>query len=174
MKFTNISPAEAQALVSQGEAQLIDVREPGEFSSKHIEGATLLPLGKISVSDLPQTDKKIIIYCLKGGRGTSACTKLTDEDNSLTIYNVEGGITAWEQAGLPVKIGKSKVLPLDRQVQLTIGSAVLLGSAATYFIDPSFLIIPAFFGAGLTFAGASGFCGLARVMAMMPWNQKLS
>ena len=173
MKFTNISPAEAHTLVAQGEAQLIDVREPGEFSSKHIEGATLLPLGKITANDLPKTDKKIIIYCLRGGRGSSACTKLIDEDSTLTIYNVEGGITAWEQAGFPVKIGHRKVLPLDRQVQLTIGSAVLLGSAATYFIDPNFLIIPAFFGAGLTFAGASGFCGLARVMAMMPWNKKL-
>lgn len=171
MKFTNISPAEAHALVAQGEAQLIDVREPGEFSSKHIEGATLLPLGKITANDLPKTDKKIIIYCLRGGRGSSACTKLIDEDSTLTIYNVEGGITAWEQAGFPVKIGHRKVLPLDRQVQLTIGTAVFLGSAATYFIDPNFLIIPAFFGAGLTFAGASGFCGLARVMAMMPWNK---
>ena len=171
MKFTNISPAEAHALVAQGEAQLIDVREPGEFSSKHLEGATLLPLGKITANDLPKTDKKIIIYCLRGGRGSSACTKLIDEDSTLTIYNVEGGITAWEQAGFPVKIGHRKVLPLDRQVQLTIGSAVFLGSAATYFIDPNFLIIPAFFGAGLTFAGASGFCGLARVMAMMPWNK---
>ena len=171
MKFTNISPAEAHALVAQGEAQLIDVREPGEFSSKHIEGATLLPLGKITANDLPKTDKKIIIYCLRGGRGSSACTKLIDEDSTLTIYNVEGGITAWEQAGFPVKIGHRKVLPLDRQVQLTIGSAVFLGSAATYFIDPNFLIIPAFVGAGLTFAGASGFCGLASVMAMMPWNK---
>jgi rhodanese-related sulfurtransferase len=174
MKFKNISPQDARAMVALDEALLIDVREPGEFATKHIPGATLLPLGKVTASDLPKTDKKIIIYCLKGGRGNSACNKITSEDESLTIFNIEGGITAWEQAGLPVKQGDRTVLPLDRQVQLTIGSAVLLGSLATHFIDPAFLIIPAFFGAGLTFAGASGFCGLARVMAKMPWNQKLS
>jgi hypothetical protein len=40
-----------------------------------------------------------------------------------------------------------------------------------YFISPLFFLLSGFFGLGLTFAGATGFCGLARVLALMPWNR---
>jgi hypothetical protein len=63
------------------------------------------------------------------------------------------------------------LLPLDRQVQLTIGLGVLIGSLLAYFVNPMFFLLTGFFGAGLTFAGLSGTCGLAMVMAKMPWNQ---
>jgi hypothetical protein len=56
-------------------------------------------------------------------------------------------------------------------VQLTVGTIVLLGTAAGAFLSPWALIVPAFMGAGLAFAGATGFCGLALVMGRMPWNR---
>jgi len=62
-------------------------------------------------------------------------------------------------------------LPLDRQVQVAVGSLVLLGTLLGYFVHPANLIIAGFFGAGLLFAGLSGFCGLAHVLARMPWNR---
>lgn len=58
-----------------------------------------------------------------------------------------------------------------RQVQLVIGLCVLAGSALAWFVDPRFVAIPAFFGAGLTFAGASGTCALATLIGWMPWNK---
>jgi hypothetical protein len=66
------------------------------------------------------------------------------------------------------------VLALDRQVQITIGSVVLIASLLSYFYNPNFVFISAFFGAGLLFAGLSGFCALGRVIALMPWNQRTS
>lgn len=171
MKFENVTPKEAKQWLDNGEATIIDVREPAEFATKHIQGATLLPLGKITSDDLPDTHEKIIIYCQKGSRGNSACVKVTDQDNTSVIYNLEGGIEAWQAAGNSVKEGKSKVLPLDRQVQITIGSLALAGSLAAYNYDPAFILLPGFLGAGLLFAGLSGTCGLALIMAKMPWNQ---
>jgi len=56
-------------------------------------------------------------------------------------------------------------------VQMVIGLSVLAGSALTWFVDPRFIAVPAFFGAGLTFAGASGTCALASLLGMMPWNK---
>jgi rhodanese-related sulfurtransferase len=173
MKFKNVTAQEAKQWLDNGEATIIDVREPAEFATKHIKGATLLPLGKITADDLPETNKKIIIYCQKGSRGNSACVKITDQDNSAVIYNLEGGIEAWQAAGNSVKEGKGKVLPLDRQVQITIGSLALAGSLSGYFYNPAFMFLPAFLGAGLLFAGLSGTCGLAIIMAKMPWNQKV-
>lgn len=174
MKYKNITAAEAQQWINDKQAIVIDVREPAEFANKHIAGATLLPVGKISANDLPQTDKKVIIYCQKGARGNNACVKLKNEDDTVVVYNLVGGIESWIKEGFDVIQGESKVLPLDRQVQLTIGLLALSGSAAGYFVNPLFMLLPAFLGAGLTFAGLSGTCGLALLMAKMPWNQQLS
>jgi hypothetical protein len=56
-------------------------------------------------------------------------------------------------------------------VQLSIGLTVLLGTVLGYFVHPYFLILSAFFGLGLINAGLTGWCGLALLMAKMPWNQ---
>lgn len=148
---------------------LIDVREPAEFSSTHIAGAKLIPLGKITKSALPKTENKVVIYCQKGMRGQSACSKLNDSE--AQIFNLEGGIVAWQEAGYQTISGDKKVFPLDRQVQLTIGGSVFIGSVLTALVNAQFVWIPMFFGAGLIFAGASGTCALAKVIAKAPWNQ---
>ncbi|MEI7669829.1 MAG: rhodanese-like domain-containing protein [Pseudomonadota bacterium] len=153
------------------EAVLIDVREPAEYNAENIPHSKLLPLGKISKALLPGLgSKKLIIHCRKGGRGGTACEKLLAEDPEIEIYNLEGGIEAWIKAGFPINISGKFFLPLDRQVQLTIGLGVLIGSLLAYFVNPLFFLLTGFFGAGLTFAGLTGFCGLAMVMAKMPWN----
>jgi rhodanese-related sulfurtransferase len=159
--------------LERGEAVLVDVRGPAEYKAEHIEGAHLLPLAKVRATSLPErTGKKLVIHCLKGGRGSQACEKLLAEDPSLEIYNLEGGMNAWGTAGYSVKGSGSFFLPLDRQVQLTIGICVLAASGLAYFVDPAFLLIAAIIGVGLTIAGLTGFCGLARIIAIMPWNQR--
>ena len=62
-------------------------------------------------------------------------------------------------------------LPLMRQVQLVIGVLALTGSVLAIAINPWFALIPAFLGAGLTMAGTTGWCGLAHLLAAMPWNR---
>lgn len=159
--------------LENNEAILLDVREPAEHNAEAIEGACLLPLADVSKSTLPNcAGKKLVIHCRKGGRGGTACQKLLAEDPSLEIYNLEGGIEAWVQSGGAIKTSGKIFLPLDRQVQLTVGVAVLLASLLAVFVGSDFAFVSAFFGAGLTFAGATGFCGLARVLAKMPWNNR--
>lgn len=158
--------------VDSAQAIIVDVREPAEHKAENISGATLVPLGDISKSKLPNTEgKKLVLHCRSGKRSTSACEKLLAEDPGMEVYNLEGGISAWFDAGHEIKTSGKFFLPLDRQVQLTIGLGVLIGSALAYYINPLFSILTGFFGAGLTFAGASGTCGLAMVMAKMPWNK---
>lgn len=155
------------------EAVLIDVREPAEHAAENILGATLLPLAGVSKSALPKHDgKKLVIHCRKGGRGGSACEKLLAEDPSLDIYNLEGGIEAWRTAGLMVASSGKTFLPLDRQVQLTIGVLLVITSLLGYFITPALFLLTGLIGTGLIIAGTTGFCGLALLMARMPWNQQ--
>lgn len=168
-----IDAATLKLWLDNNEAILVDVREPAEHTAEHIGGAILLPLGNVSLSTLPPyVGKKLVIHCRKGGRGGSACQKLLAEDPSLDLYNLEGGIEAWNAAGLTIISSGKYFFPLDRQVQLTIGICVLVGSILSYLISPHFLLLTGFFGAGLTFAGLTGFCGLARLMAKMPWNAR--
>lgn len=62
---------------------------------------------------------------------------------------------------------KSQPLPLMRQVQIAAGVLILLGVALGYAVNSGFLL-SAFVGAGLAFAGITGFCGMARLLALMP------
>ena len=158
--------------IDSGEAVIVDVREPAEHNAESIANSTLVPVGEISKSKLPAIrEKKLVIHCRSGKRGITACEKLLAEDPNLEVYNLEGGISAWAGSGHAVKTSGKFFLLLDQQVQLTIGLSVLVGSMLAYFINPLFTILTGFFGAGLTFAGATGYCGLAMIMAKMPWNQ---
>lgn len=61
--------------------------------------------------------------------------------------------------------------PLMRQVQIAAGALVLLGVILSQTIAPAWIALSAFVGAGLVFAGLSGFCGMARLLPLMPWNR---
>ncbi len=173
MPLHTINAATLKEWVEQRKAVVIDVREPAEHHAENIEGTMLLPLSRLSRANLPASgEKKIVLHCHKGARGTTACQKLLAEDPSLEIYHLDGGIEAWRAAGFPVAVSGKPILPLDRQVQLTIGIILLATSLLGYGISHHFFLLAALIGVGLTIAGATGFCGLARLMAKMPWNQR--
>lgn len=169
--FKTISCAEAKQLQAENSV-FIDVREPAEFRACHIANAKLIPLGQINAEKISMhQSQNLIIYCQKGVRGNKACQKLIKQNNQLKLFNIEGGIDAWLAVNYPTQQEPSNVLALDRQVQITIGIMVLLFSLLGYFYSPSFNFAAAFIGIGLIFAGISGFCGLARILALAPWNK---
>lgn len=174
MQPKTINPHTLKNWLDTGEAVLLDVREPGEYNAEHIPGSILLPLAQVSKAALPDIQgKKLVLHCKAGKRGTSACEKLLAEDPTLEIYNLEGGMDTWKQSGNKVIASGKFFLPLDRQVQLTIGIGVLLGIILGYGVHPAFLLISLAFGLGLVNAGLTGWCGLARLMAKMPWNRRM-
>ncbi len=81
-----------------------------------------------------------------------------------------GGIQAWKAAGLPVVEDSSQPLPLMRQVQTAAGVLILLGCCWAIPVNGGFFLLSGAVGARLTFAGVTGFCGMARLLATMPWN----
>lgn len=172
---SNITPLELQALLKGGKpAHLLDVRSPAEYSGVHIPGARLLPLDEldpVSFCREQGTDKTpIYVICHSGGRATRAIERLEAAGVRGCVL-LEGGTQAWMDAGLPVNRGRSRVLPLMRQVQITIGAVSASGSLLALLVDPRFALIPLFMGCGLLMAGITGFCGLAILMAKMPWNK---
>lgn len=171
MNINKVEPQTAKKWLEQNEAILIDVREPLEHNSQKINNSQLIPIDSINCDTLPKTDKKIIIYCQTGRRANDACNRLLIENNTIQVYNLDGGIKNWQRTGFPVEIQDKNILPLESQVQLTVGASVLIFSLLAYFVNPIFAIGSAFFGAGLINAGLTGWCGLAKIIIKMPWNK---
>jgi rhodanese-related sulfurtransferase len=87
-------------------------------------------------------------------------------------FVLDGGIDAWKRAGLPVHFDPGAPLDLQRQVQIAAGGLALLGALLAWFVHPAFILLSGFVGAGLMTAGITGFCGMARLLAVMPWNRR--
>ena len=175
---STITPRDLQALLSSGKpAHLLDVRSPAEHSGVHIPGTQLMPLDELDpVSFCKQRGadcSPVYVICQSGGRAARAIQKLEAAGVKECVL-LEGGTQAWVDAGLPVNRGQSRVLPLMRQVQITIGAISASGSLLALLVDPKFAIVPLFMGCGLLMAGITGFCGLAVLMAKMPWNKTTS
>jgi sulfur dioxygenase len=168
-----ITPAEVQSLRQRDPAPfLLDVRSALEFGSERIERARLIPLDELEarVDEVPG-QAEVVVVCRTGVRATIAADVLARAGRRPRV--LEGGMIAWRRARLPVREGRKR-LAVDRQVQLIAGGMVLTGVALGTLVSPWFLTIAALFGAGLTFAGATGTCGLALVLLKMPWNRPVA
>lgn len=167
----SVSAETLNVWLQKKEVILIDVREPIEYEVEHIEGSILIPLSLIIKEKIPiKEDKKIVIYCKGGTRGASACRQVNGMNLGSEVYNLEGGITAWKEKFKTIK-GSRNVLPLDRQMQIIVGSCVLIFTILGAFVNQNFLFVSAFFGGGLLFAGLTGFCALIKILSFLPWNK---
>lgn len=168
-----IQPKELAAALNAGGCQLIDVREPVEHAESHVPQARLMPLATLE-TQCASLDKSapVVVMCHAGKRGAAAAEKL-QAMGFINVRNLEGGILAWKAAGLPCAAAASgaPAFPLMRQVQIVVGFCVLAGGVLAVTVNPAWVYLCMFFGAGLLFAGLSGFCGLAMLLARMPWNR---
>ncbi|GAA0770005.1 rhodanese-like domain-containing protein [Actinomadura yumaensis] len=104
-KHREIGPAELKALLDQGEALVIDVREPGEFAAEHIAGAVNLPLSSFDPARLPAADGKTVILQCAGGKRSGMALDRCAEAQATIDTHLAGGLGAWKSAGLPVERG---------------------------------------------------------------------
>ena len=167
-----ISVKELYKKLRQGEVQhLVDVRSVAEFNSERFDVTSLLnhPLDKIDSLALAE-DAEIYLTCRSGNRSGKAQARLQELGFS-NVINVEGGFLAWRAANYP-ETKTTGQFPIMRQVQIVAGLLILLGSLGSVYVAPGFIWLAAFVGAGLTFAGLSGWCGMALMLGTMPWNKK--
>lgn len=151
---------------------LLDVRTPAEFDDAHIEGAVLHPLGDLDVATvqgLVAGKKRCVVICRSGNRARQAAERLADKVMNLAV--LDGGVGAWESAGLPLVRGK-KSISLERQVRIAAGAMVLLGVGLGTLAHPGWYGLSAFIGAGLIVSGVTDTCGMAMMLAKMPWNTR--
>lgn len=175
MNSATIRPRELEDRRQRGQTiELIDVRTPAEFREVHAEPARNVPLDRLDPQTVMQSrngsaEEPLYFICRTGSRARQACEKFVAAGYT-NVVNVEGGTQAWEESGLPVIRGR-KTMSLERQVRIAAGSLVVLGTALGWFVHPAFLILAAFVGGGLIFAGVTDTCGMALLLGRMPWNQ---
>lgn len=173
MTLPTITAARAAEMLRAGEAVLVDIREADERARAHIPGSAHLPLSRLAEAELAvQQGKPVIFHCASGRRTAENAARLGERAGECEAFIVEGGIAAWRSAGLPVAENRAAPLPLMRQVQIAAGLMVLLGAVLGAVVAPAFHALSAFVGAGLVFAGLTGNCPMANMLAAMPWNRR--
>lgn len=166
----NIDPCEARRLLDAG-AVLVDIRSADEHRRERIPGALCVPLEALH-GPLPlPPGVPVVFHCRSGLRTDSHAARLAEAAGDREAWRLEGGLDGWRRAGLPTARAAGAPLELGRQVQLVVGAVVLVGSVLAAMLSPWFLLLTALPGLGLLVAGSTGFCGLARVLARMPWNR---
>lgn len=167
-----IDPVELRELIDTGyDIELIDVRTPAEFREVHAAIARNVPLDALKPAEMiasrGDNPEPLYFICRSDGRGKRACEAFIAAGYH-NVVNVAGGTVAWDDLGLAVVRG-AKSISLERQVRIAAGLLVL-GGIALSVLSPWWLALSALVGAGLVFAGVTDSCGMAMVLAKMPWN----
>ncbi len=184
--MSNIKNINAQQLkdwLAAGDTVLIDVREPSEFTEWRIPQAISMPLTNIEahLPNLEGEKRKVVFQCLKGKRGEMGANAAVEKFGaSLEVYNLDGGIEAWNAAGFAITRDAAnddaaqcgKCLPIARQVQVAAGGLIIFFSLLALAGSTIGAIMTVLIGGGLLFAGFTGSCMLASLLMKMPWNKK--
>lgn len=165
-----VTPKELKDSLSKEDCILLDVRNTDEFLAEHIAGAKNIPLPILGLDQFTNSvNKKIIVQCKSGKRGEKAYKLLKIKYPDASIYNLKGGITEWQKENLPT-LKTEQPISIMRQTQIIAGSVVICGIIAGITISSAFLVVPILVGSGLIFAGITEWCGMAKLLALMPWN----
>ncbi|HZW21387.1 rhodanese-like domain-containing protein [Noviherbaspirillum sp.] len=102
--FDVIDVRQARAMAGQG-ALLLDVREPHEYAEVRTPGSLLVPLGRLKtrLHEFRAFENKPVILICRSGTRSGAAAQMLVQEGFKSVHNVQGGILAWEKAGLPLE-----------------------------------------------------------------------
>jgi rhodanese-related sulfurtransferase len=130
-----------------------------------------MPLGTLDPARVLARPGRVVLQCLSGARSRQAGEAVLAAGGT-EVWHLAGGLQAWKRAGLPVEGDAGAPLPVMRQVQIVAGSLIVLGFVLGILLAPAWHLLSGFVGAGLVFAGVSGRCGMASLLARLPWNRR--
>ena len=98
----SIGPEQARELIAQGSFDVVDVREPNEWSSGHLPGSRLVPLGQLRASPRDALPRDGILFVCAAGVRSETAARLAAAEGHTNLYNLSGGTRGWANAGLPL------------------------------------------------------------------------
>lgn len=158
-------------LQSDAAARLLDVRMPSEFENGHIAGAYNVPLDQLHdhAQEVRAASGAVVLICQSGQRAQKA-EALLRASGMANVHVLDGGIKAWLAAGYQVRRVRAR-MSLERQVRIAAGALVAAGSIAALTVSPLWVLLPAFVGSGLVFAGITDTCAMGMLLARLPYNR---
>jgi rhodanese-related sulfurtransferase len=165
----------ARLLETSPDVRLLDVRTPAEYETVHIRGAYNVPLDLLAEHgpEIRATVlEPVVLICQSGQRAQKADAALRAA-GMPSLHVLDGGVNAWTAAGQPVVRGTQR-LSLERQVRIAAGTLAALGGVLALVVNPLFALLPAFVGGGLVFAGVTNTCGMAMLLARLPYNRPVT
>lgn len=168
----------------------IDVREKDEFKIEHIPNSLNIPLSQFENLAKPllnflshhHENTPVYFVCRSGNRANMSAKMALKmlEDHPLanltaqSIKVLEGGILKWKNDNKPLQCSNKadcKSLSIMRQTHLVAGLMALSGTLLGIFFHSTFLALPIIVGTGLSLSGLTGFCGMSKILEIMPWNK---
>jgi adenylyltransferase/sulfurtransferase len=101
--YGRLSPQAANDRITSGELKVVDVREPWEFARDHIPASTLTPLGQIIARPLDAITSDNVVFVCEVGQRSAVAAELAAAAGMQHVFNLEGGMQAWRNAGLPIE-----------------------------------------------------------------------
>ncbi|MDZ5076349.1 rhodanese-like domain-containing protein [Nesterenkonia sp. HG001] len=175
---TMLSAEELQDMLVEGaEPLMLDVRSAAEHRGARIPGSVLVPEDLVRAETqalaeaLDEADRPVVLLCQAGPRSQQAHDRLVGAgaeglrvlDGGLVRYRAVAGDGAVELGSGP--------WAMERQVRMAAGSLVLAGLVGGRFLGPKARVVSGAIASGLIYSAASDTCGMAKVLARMPWNQ---
>ena len=163
----------SELLRSSERVRLVDVRTPAEFRQAHIPGSQNVPLSLLpdqSVELLAERDDLLVLVCASGTRAAAAHKALASA-GAPRVAVLEGGLTAWEAQGAEVRRAHTSHWAMERQVRLAAGLLVLIGVLGSLAFEPM-KWLAGLIGTGLTIAAMTNTCGMAKMLALLPYNRR--
>ncbi len=154
-----------------GGVHVLDVRTPGEFDTAHIPGSYNLPLDQLREHGqaLSASPTPLVLVCRTGSRAREAQVLLHSAGRE-GIDVLDGGIAAWEEAGLPVERGRAR-WSMERQVRGVAGGLVVAGALGGLFGWRPLGALAAAVGGGLLYSALTNTCGMAALLGRLPYNR---
>jgi rhodanese-related sulfurtransferase len=166
-----VEAGELKRWLEQGGTTLIDVRGADEHARERIPGAEPMPLATLDPARILARPGRVVLHCQSGMRSRQAAEEVRAAGGT-EVWELAGGLQAWKRAGLPVEGDARAPLPIMQQVQIVAGSLIVLGFVLGLVLAPAWHLLSGFVGAGLIFAGISGRCGMASLLARLPYNRR--
>ena len=101
--FGRLSPQAASERINSGELTIVDVREPWEYARDHIPESTLTPLRQIISAPQDAIKADNVVFVCEVGQRSAVAAELAAAAGKQHVFNLEGGMQAWRNAGLPVE-----------------------------------------------------------------------
>jgi rhodanese-related sulfurtransferase len=98
--FQRLTPLQAQKLIAQGNLEVVDVRDPGEWSGGHIPEARLVPLEMLQASPKAVLKRDGVIFVCAAGVRSETAARVAVAQGLTAVFSISGGTRAWVKAGL--------------------------------------------------------------------------